>query len=500
MTARLWLDVEDLYEYVRADCQRPSGIQRLAFEICRELQKRYGSTGLVHFVRHSLTGNEFEVVQWSEVAALFAGLVTGEAVPVASAANGPVFPHLPARQLIRRLAYRLPPSLRTQIADAVLTQAKALRAWSRLLGALARGTVQLPPKLVRHFREHKAVSSPAPRVSNRRFADLAAPGDILLMLAATWSHPDYAGLINRRCKANGLQFALLLYDLIAVRRPEWCDHVLARLFRNWIDTVLPLCDQVFAISHATASDVEAYARERRISLPSAVVTLPIGSTAWQPAESRSDRLPAPGSYALIVSTIEVRKNHLLLFRVWRRLLEEMPRDRVPTLVFAGRVGWLVTDLMQQIANSENLGGKLLLVDSPSDSELAALYHGCLFTLFPSFFEGWGLPVTESLAFGKPCIISNRTSLPEAGGKLARSFDPDNLHDAYAVIREVIEDPDGLARWEAKVRREFRPVSGSATVDALLVGLDHPFAESSTVTAARAVSHAMASRGSPATAE
>jgi glycosyltransferase involved in cell wall biosynthesis len=292
----------------------------------------------------------------------------------------------------------------------------------------------------------------------------------------------------------------LVYDLIPVRRPEWCDHLLVRLFRKWIDTVLPLCDQVFAISHATASDVEAYARERRISLPSAVVTLPIGSTAWQPAESCSDRLPAAGSYALIVSTIEVRKNHLLLFRVWRRLLEEMPRDRVPTLVFAGRVGWLVTDLMQQIANSENLGGKLLLVDSPSDSELAALYHGCLFTLFPSFFEGWGLPVTESLAFGKPCIISNRTSLPEAGGKLARSFDPDNLHDAYAVIREVIEDPDGLARWEAKVRREFRPVSGSATVDALLVGLDHPFAESSTVTAARAVSHAIASRGSPATAE
>jgi hypothetical protein len=306
VTARLWLDVEDLYEYVRADCQRPSGIQRLAFEVCRELQERYGSTGLVHFVRHSLTGNEFEVVQWSEVAALFAGLATNETVPLAKTADGPVFPHLPARQLIRRLAYRLPPSLRTQIADAVLTQAKALRAWGRLLGALARGVVRLPLKLVRHFREHKAASAPAPRVFNSRFADLAAPGDILLMLAATWSHPDYAGLINRRCKANGLQFALLVYDLIPVRRPEWCDHLLVRLFRKWIDTVLPLCDQVFAISHATASDVEAYARERRISLPSAVVTLPIGSTAWQPAESCSDRLPAAGSGQLRADRIDHR--------------------------------------------------------------------------------------------------------------------------------------------------------------------------------------------------
>ena len=129
--------------------------------------------------------------------------------------------------------------------------------------------------------------------------------------------------------------------------------------------------------------------------------------------------------------------------------------------------------MQQIANTDNLYGKLMIVESPSDAELAALYDGCLFTLFPSFYEGWGLPVTESLGFGKPCVIANRTSLPEAGGNLVRSFDPDNLHDAYAVIRDVVEDPVGLARWEEQVRREFEPVPWSATVNALLAGLGQP---------------------------
>ena len=186
-------------------------------------------------------------------------------------------------------------------------------------------------------------------------------------------------------------------------------------------------------------------------------------------------LPAPGSYALIVSTIEARKNHLLLFRVWRRLLEELPPDRVPTLVFAGRVGWLVDDLMHQIANTNNLNGKLLVISSPTDAELTELYQGCLFTLFPSFFEGWGLPVTESLAFGKPCLISDRTSLPEAGGTLARSFDPDNFYDAYALILNAIEDRAGLAAWEAQIRREFKPVPWSTTVDALLSGLNDPSA-------------------------
>jgi glycosyltransferase involved in cell wall biosynthesis len=164
---------------------------------------------------------------------------------------------------------------------------------------------------------------------------------------------------------------------------------------------------------------------------------------------------------------------MLLFRVWRQMLDELPPDSIPTLVFAGRVGWLVDDLLRQIANTNNLDGKLVLIENPTDVELVALYEGCQFTLFPSFFEGWGLPVTESLALGKPCLTSDRTSLPESGGKLTRRFDPDNLHEAYDAIKEVVEDPAGLARWEAQVRREFKPVSWSVTADALLAGLDHP---------------------------
>jgi len=131
--------------------------------------------------------------------------------------------------------------------------------------------------------------------------------------------------------------------------------------------------------------------------------------------------------------------------------------------------------MRQIANTDCLDGKLVLIENPTDAELVRLYEGCLFTLFPSFFEGWGLPVTESLSFGKPCLTSNSTSLPEAGGKLTRRFDPDNLGEAYSAILEVIQDRAGLARWEAQVKREFKPVSWSATAEEILAGLGHPHA-------------------------
>ena len=169
-------------------------------------------------------------------------------------------------------------------------------------------------------------------------------------------------------------------------------------------------------------------------------------------------MPPSRSYVLIVSTIEARKNHILLFRVWRRLLEEMPRDQIPTLVFAGRVGWLVNDLMQQLRNADYLDGKILLVEDPTDDELETLYAGCRFTLFPSLYEGWGLPVTESLSFGRPCIISRATSLPEAGGNLARYFDPENAGEAYDVIRNAIETPEQTEAWAEQVRREFKPVT------------------------------------------
>ena len=474
MAARLWIDVEDLFEYVRSN-RRPSGIQRLAFEIYQTMQARYGDTGLVQFVRHDIRHNSFRAVPWREVTALFERLTEHEAAPPICLERG-ISPHPPARQLIRKLVHRLTPSLRPALVDAALTLSEALRAWGRLAGEVRHGARSRLRRLTVRIR-HMAMGRPGRAGAQEpvSFAECATSGDVVLALGAPWSHPDYPAMVRMQ-RDRGLRFGLLVYDLIPIRRPEWCERDLVRLFRASVESMLPLCDVVFAISRATAADVEAYARENGIALRGPVTPIPIGTgfgSQSQPAvTSRCRALPTASTYALFVSTIEARKNHTLLFRVWRRLLEDLPPERVPTLVFAGRIGWLIDDLMRQIANTEHLNGKLVVIEDPTDSELTMLYRGCLFTVFPSFHEGWGLPVTESLAFGKPCLISNRTSLPEAGGRLVRSFDPDNLHDAYQVVRQVIDDRPGLARWAAEVQREFKPVPWSATVDAILTRLGH----------------------------
>jgi glycosyltransferase involved in cell wall biosynthesis len=412
--------------------------------------------------------NRLRVVPFADIEALFAGLT--ESVPEAREQQplrpySAPRPYSALRLFLRRLVHRLPPRMRQQVITLLVAQFDAIRALVRLVGATGQeGFFMLAQALRGKPAASAAVSEQAPEA-------VPCPGDVLLALGSPWSHPGYAALVAAH-RARGLKFALLVYDVIPLRRPEWFDHGLIRIFGAWFESVFPLCDHIFAISDFTASEVEYHMRKSGIAIPGPVTTIPVGTGFGVAAQTglpaqRSARLPAPDSYALIVSTIEARKNHMLLFRVWRRMLEELPRDQVPTLVFAGRIGWLVEDLMQQIANTDNLDGKLLMIENPTDGELRALYHGCRFTLFPSFFEGWGLPVTESLAWGKPCLTSNKTSLPEAGGTLTRMFDPDNLNDAYRAIVEVIADPGLLARWTGQVRREFQPVPWSDTADTLL---------------------------------
>jgi glycosyltransferase involved in cell wall biosynthesis len=368
--------------------------------------------------------------------------------------------------------------LRMPLINYVRLQARAISAFLHLCWAAIRAAGALLRFLWRGGKRSPAAVPAEPEIFEPGWPIAAKPepdneppwearpDDVLFIMGAAWFHPDYAAVLDAARAAHGVRVAALIYDIIPLRRPEWCDRQHAEVFRAWFEGILPRCDRIFAISHACAEEVTDYARLHGLRLRDAIQPIPIGTGFAQ--SRRLDEIPAadaaaladlpePGSYVLFVSTIEARKNHALLFRVWRNLLERMPPERVPVLVFAGRIGWLVQDLMQQLRNTAFLNGKIVLVEEPTDAELVALYRGCRFTLFPSFYEGWGLPVTESLAFGKPCIISNRTSLPEAGGSLARYFDPEDVADAEHVIRATIEDPEGLAQWEARIVREFRPV-------------------------------------------
>jgi glycosyltransferase involved in cell wall biosynthesis len=478
----IWFDVEDLFEYARA-VARPSGIQRLSYEIYAALQATDASR--VGFLRHDPIAGTMRVVHWAEVQALYRGMTHG--VPAkAAAATPPVeMPLLQSRAAripvvgsgMRLIASRLPPEVRRPLGEAARAQIAAFRGAGRFAAAL--------PDLVTSRRRRVAGPPPCPADAKAEpmpppvsgpgldIRDVVQPGDVLAALGSPWSSQGYPGLIARLKAQTGMRFALLVYDLIPVVRPEFCDRGLVMLFSSFILGCLPLADELMTISRASAADLEAWSAKIGVRLATAPRPIPIGTGFSTEAESRP--LPAglePGGYALFVSTVEARKNHLLAFRAWRRLLEEMPPERVPQLVFAGRIGWMVADLMQQIRNCEQLGGKLTIVEDPDDATLAALYRGARFTLFPSLYEGWGLPVSESLAFGKVCLASGTTSVPEAGGRFCLYHDPDSVTDAVALYRRAIEEPGLIAGLEAEIATGYRPTPWGATAAAILDQLGH----------------------------
>lgn len=461
----IWIDVEDLFHYGRLTA-RPSGIQRLSFEIYRALVTMPGAE--VRFARHDRFGRSFQTATWDEVYRIYERMA--HAPPPKPDVPQISGPKPLTRGALRAVAERIPVELREPLGQAVRAQIAALRAGWR--------SVRAVPGLLRSPAGTAAGGEAEDGRPSEPLAGLAKPGDTLCVFGSPWFHRDYGPMVEKAKREMGLRFALLVYDLIPMVRTEFVIPGLTEHFTRWYSTCLPLADRVFAISKATARDVEAWSDRTGLPLARPVIPIPIGTgfsddRPVAEAEAAATPLPrglTPGGYALFVSTIEARKNHALAFRVWRRLLDELPPERVPTLVFAGHVGWMVADLMQQIENSRHLNGKLVVVEDLSDAELAALYRGCRFTLFPSHYEGWGLPVTESLGFGKVCLASDRASIPEAGGPFCLYLDPDNATGATALIRRVIEEPGLIEGMAAKIRAEFRPVPWSDTAHAVLGAL------------------------------
>ena len=145
---------------------------------------------------------------------------------------------------------------------------------------------------------------------------------------------------------------------------------------------------------------------------------------------------SPGDYALCVSTLEPRKKIAELLSAWRRL-PSLLRERFP-LVLAGGSGWrneaLKVDVARGVAE-----GWLRHLGYVEESELPVLYAGAALFLYPSIYEGFGLPPLEAMASGVPVIVANRSCLPEVCGDAAEYIDPEDQDDMLAAIVRVLSD-------------------------------------------------------------
>jgi glycosyltransferase involved in cell wall biosynthesis len=299
-------------------------------------------------------------------------------------------------------------------------------------------------------------------VYNSRHPVHPKSGDVFVIAGAFWIYVHYDLINNMR--RRGVYFGVFIHDLIQISNPEYVHAEATKVFQQKLIDVLTLANFVLTNSHFVAGNVREYiSRHFNFTLPVRAVPLATELRSFEQKDAEeisNDVLEiCREPFVLSVATLEVRKNHLYLIRIWERLKKEL-KD-IPNLVLVGKWGWDIQELRTYLENSDHIHNVVRILNGASDQDLAYLYRHCLLTSFVSFAEGWGLPVGESLAYGKPCIASNATSIPEVGGALTRYVDPFNLKEGYETFRSILLDRDGIDAWASQIRAEFKPKSWQA---------------------------------------
>ena len=295
------------------------------------------------------------------------------------------------------------------------------------------------------------------------------PGDTVLSAGFGWNSGGVSCIASAR--SMGARTAVLCYDLIPATHPHLYPPDIVDRFETYWCRTFPLLDRVIVTADCIANDVREFCRLRGLPTPE-LVRLPLGYDPPDPPLARS-ALPEglqPGNYALLVSTIEPRKGHAMLLRAWRRLCDQgLPQQTGFRLVFVGRRGWMAENVMTDLADTAGHGGTALHLRHVGEAMLEQIYQGAAFCLYPSVYEGFGLPIIEAFARGKPVLASTGGAVAETAGALAPQLDP--LDDAAwaDAIGTWITDPAARGVYASRISTGFShpswPVAAAGILDA-----------------------------------
>ncbi|WP_175933316.1 MULTISPECIES: glycosyltransferase family 1 protein [unclassified Burkholderia] len=253
-------------------------------------------------------------------------------------------------------------------------------------------------------------------------------------------HTSHTGMefqrYHRAMARRNVRTVFMIHDLIPLTHAEYCRAGVDNTHRYRIHTALSHASGLIANSQATLDSLAEEAQNMGIAMPpSAVAHLAPGVDRGPPS---IPLIEAP--YFVMLGTIEPRKNHWFLLHIWRRLVEQMG-DAAPKLVLIGRRGWECENVVDMLERCAPLRGAVIEEPNCTDERLHAWLRHARALLFPSFVEGYGMPLVEALTLQVPVLASN---LPV-------------FQEIAADIPDYLDPLDGIG-WLARIRSYTHPDS------------------------------------------
>lgn len=220
---------------------------------------------------------------------------------------------------------------------------------------------------------------------------------------------------------SGVRPVYFVHDLIPLTHPEYCRPGEPEKHVQRLKALLNWGAGVIGNSADTLKELARHAHARHLPMPPTLVA-PLGVEPAIAKGQGSAEPPLARPYFLMLGTIEGRKNHLLILNIWKHLIENHGRA-APQLVIVGRRGWESEQAVDMLDRCETLRGHVIELPMCSDNRLADYMRHARALLFPSFVEGYGLPLIEALAAGTPVIGSDLGVFRELAGDIPEYVSP-----------------------------------------------------------------------------
>ena len=251
-------------------------------------------------------------------------------------------------------------------------------------------------KSAKQFKELR-LSKPAPNKQTAQAIVFQAE-DTVLMLGKPWDNLDIQSTLTQEKNEKGFTLVQVVYDLIISLYPHLHHPSLFTSYTQHMFEVIAASDVLLPISKSTDLDLKKLSEVLNLKMPRTQV-IRLGDELISTAVgSEAPDSIIENNFIACVGTVEIRKNHTLLYYTYKLAAER--GITLPQLVIVGGQGWLSGDLQYLIQHDPAMKSKIVILNNVSDSGLSWIYEKCLFTIYPSMYEGWGLPVAESLAYGK----------------------------------------------------------------------------------------------------